>query len=125
MQAYDLNINIIEVDLNGKGYCYNDNIFIRQDLTVAEKNCILAEEIAHYLYTSGDITDQNDIANRKAELFARHKAYESTIPFEDVVLLLRAGEQIYDIAELYDLPEQYLRKALEWYISKYGEFKSQ
>ena len=119
--AEGLNLNIVEMPINGKGYCCNNYIFIRNDLSEAEKNCVLAEEIAHYLYTSGDIIDQNWTVNRKLERFARRKAYEEVVPFEHIVSLLRAGEQIYDIAELYELPERYLREALEWYISKYGE----
>ena len=117
--AEQLRVNIIELPLQCEGYCCDNYIFIKQDLTTKEKNCILAEEIAHYLYSAGDIIDQKDLSKRKAELFARRKAYESTVPFENVVSLLLAGEQIYDIAELYDLPEQYLREALEWYVSKH------
>ena len=118
--AEDLNVNIVEMPINGKGYCYNNYIFIRNDLSEAEKNCTLAEEIAHYLYSSGDIIDQSSVVNRKAELYARRKAYQETVPFEDIVSLLRAGEQLYDIAELYNFTEEFLRAALEWYISKYG-----
>ena len=118
--AEDLNVNIVEMPINGKGYCCNNYIFIRNDLSEAEKNCTLAEEIAHYLYSSGDIIDQSSVVNRKAELYARRKAYQDAVPFEDIVSLLRAGEQLYDIAEIYDFTEEFLRAALEWYISKYG-----
>ena len=116
--AEQLHVNIVELSLQCEGFCCENYIFINRGLTYKEKNCILAEEIAHYLYTAGDITDQNDTAKRKAELFARRKAYEEIVPFENVVSLLRAGEQIYDIAELYDLPEQYLREALGWYVTQ-------
>lgn len=118
--AEDLKIDIVEMQMNGKGYFYDGCIFIRSDLSDAEKNCILAEEIAHYLYTAGDITNQNDISKRKLEFYARRKAYEAAVPFEQIVSLLRAGEQICDIAEIYDFTEEFLRDALNWYISKYG-----
>lgn len=121
--AEKLHVNVVELPLKCDGFCCDNYIFINQDLTYKEKNCILAEEIAHYLYTAGDILNQNDIANRKAELFARRKAYEAVVPFNQVVALLRAGEQLCDIAEIYDFTEEFLRAALEWYISKYGYCK--
>lgn len=116
-----LGADITELPLQCEGFCKNNHIFIKKDLTTAEKNCVLAEEIAHYLYTAGDIMDQSCTVNRKLERFARRKAYEEAVPFEHIVSLLRAGEQIYDVAEIYDFTEDFLRSALEWYISRYGK----
>lgn len=63
--AEQLRVNIIELPLQCEGYCCDNYIFIKQDLTTKEKNCILAEEIAHYLYSAGDIIDQKDLSNEK------------------------------------------------------------
>ena len=35
--AEDLKIDIVEMQMNGKGYCYDGCIFIRSDLSDAEK----------------------------------------------------------------------------------------
>ena len=51
-------------------YCDGNIALSRNIKTESEKKCILAEEIGHFETSCGDITDQNNISNRKQELHA-------------------------------------------------------
>ena len=67
------------------GKCYGNRIAINSSLTQEEKACVLAEELSHYLFTVGDITDQTNPSNRKQELIARRKSYEKLVTPEDII----------------------------------------
>ena len=58
------------------GMCEGNEIYINKSCTTNEKYCVLLEELGHFLTTYGDITNQNDLKNRKQELFARRWGYE-------------------------------------------------
>lgn len=61
------------------GLYINGQIFIKDDISTHQKHAVLAEEIAHYKYTYGNILDQSNMLNRKFELKARRLANESVI----------------------------------------------
>ncbi|ELH8561268.1 toxin, partial [Staphylococcus pseudintermedius] len=54
---------------NFKGIFANGAILIDKDLSNFQKHAVLAEEIAHYKYTYGNILDQSNMLNKKLELF--------------------------------------------------------
>lgn len=62
-----------------KGLYYNGNIAIEKNLTSAEKTCVLAEELGHHYTTTGNILDQQEVANIKQELHARTWAYNVSV----------------------------------------------
>ena len=103
---------------NVDGLCIGKTIFISPNLTEHQKFAVLSEELAHMQYTVGDISSQDTVEKRKSEYFARQKAYEVTIPFDSVIALLKAGEYLSDIAERFELPEDYISEALAWYQTK-------
>lgn len=103
------------------GKCYGNRIAINSSLTQEEKACVLAEELSHYLFTVGDITDQTNPSNRKQELIARRKSYEKLVTPEDIINSILSGvDAIYDLAEKLDVTEEILIECINHYKRKYG-----
>lgn len=105
------------------GKCYGNRIAINSSLTQEEKACVLAEELSHYLFTVGDITDQTNPSNRKHELIARRKSYEKLVTPEDLINSILSGvDAIYDLAEKLDVTEEVLIECIKHYKRKYGVY---
>ncbi|RKN75048.1 ImmA/IrrE family metallo-endopeptidase [Paenibacillus ginsengarvi] len=106
---------------NAKGLIKGSKIGISKEMSTVEKACTLAEEIAHYLLSVGNILDQTDIRNRKQELIARQWAYQCMIPLDRIVQAYKkriTGR--YDLAEFLGVTEEFLQNAIDRYTSKYG-----
>lgn len=81
------------------------------------------EELGHFNLTVGDITDQNDLNNRKQESIARRWSYEKLISPEDIINAIISGiDNIYDLAEILNVTEDFLIKSIEHYKKKYGVY---
>ena len=105
------------------GKCYGNRIAINSSLTQEEKACVLAEELSHYLFTVGDITDQTNPSNRKQELIARRKSYEKLVTPEDIINSILSGvDAIYDLSEKLDVTEEILIECINHYKRKYGVY---
>jgi Zn-dependent peptidase ImmA (M78 family) len=88
---------------------------------VAEKACVLAEELGHYHTSAGNILDQRDIRNRKQERVARQWAYEKLVPLEKIIEAYHVHIcNRYELAEFLGVTEPFLQKALDRYREKYG-----
>lgn len=74
-------------------YC-NGTVAIRQNMTTAEKSCVLAEELGHHYTTAGNILNQADIGNRKQELRARLWAYNTRIGLLGIIKAFKAPAHI-------------------------------
>lgn len=112
-----------EKDIPGFGGRIKGNrIAIRQDIpTLAEKSCVLAEELGHYHTNYGDVLDQSDIKNRKQEFRARMWGYNFQIGLIGIVKAYEAGcQNRFETAEYLDVTEEYLEEAISAYRSKYG-----
>ena len=107
-----------------KGLYCDGNIALNRNIqTESEKKCILAEEIGHFETSCGDITDQNNVSNRKQELRAREWAYATIIPLSNLIKAYKNGcRNRYEIAEYLDVTEEFLQEAIEYYKSQYGVF---
>ncbi|GAB6086429.1 ImmA/IrrE family metallo-endopeptidase [Alkaliphilus crotonatoxidans] len=107
-----------------KGLCKNNKIRIRRDLgTVAEKVCIITEELGHYHTTVGNILDQSKIENRKQEEIARRWAYERLVKIQDLVRASREGiRNRFELAEYLGVTEEFLDGVLVYYKAKYGTY---
>ena len=68
-----------------KGLYCDGTIAIRQDMTTAEKSCVLAEELGHHRMTIGNILNQDDVSNRKQERIARFWAYNKRIGLSGII----------------------------------------
>ena len=98
-------------------------IAIRKNMLTAEKTCVLAEELGHYYTTAGNILDQSKIENRKQEFRARTWAYDKLIGLIGIVNAYKHGcQNLYEMAEYLDVTEEFLRKALQRYKDRYGEY---
>ena len=105
------------------GKCYGNRIAINSSLTQEEKACVLAEELSHYLFTVGDITDQTNPSNRKHELIARRKSYEKLVTLEDIINSILSGvDAINDLAEKLDVTEEIIIECINHYKRKYGVY---
>lgn len=114
-------IKVTEKDMACKGLYGDGEIWISSRLTTAEKAGILAEEIGHHLTSCGDITDQTLLCNIKQEHIARTYGYETFIPADVLRRALNDGcETLYDLSEYLGFDEEFCKKTIEHYQSKYG-----
>ncbi|EGQ0298642.1 toxin [Staphylococcus pseudintermedius] len=106
---------------NFKGIFANGAILIDKDLSNFQKHTVLAEEIAHYKYTYGNILDQSNMLNKKLELFARRKAYESVISLQGLIDAYNNGiSNIHEMADFFEVNLSFIQECLKHYQMKYG-----
>ena len=80
-----------------------------------------AEELGHYHMTSGDILDQDVVANRKQEHLARLWAYDKRVGLSGIILGYRKHcHNLHELADCLEVSEEFLKEALECYREKYG-----
>ena len=99
-------------------------IAIRQDIpTLAEKSCVLAEELGHFFTTSGNILNQSVTSNRKQEQKARVWAYEKQIGLSGIIQGYKNRcQNRYELADFLGVTESFLQDALNFYKGKYGNY---
>ena len=106
-----------------KGLYCDGTIAIRQDMTTAEKSCVLAEELGHHRMTIGNILNQDDVSNRKQERIARFWAYNKRIGLSGIIQGYRHHcRSRHELADCLDVSEEFLAEALECYREKYGVY---
>lgn len=106
---------------NIKGLYCDGVIAIREDMTIPEKTCALAEELGHHETSVGNILDMSSAANRKQERQARLHGYNRLIGLIGIVHAFNAGcQNKYEIADFLDGTEEYLQECINCYQSKYG-----
>ena len=123
--AYKNKLDIIETNFNShsEGLCIGDVIALNQNLNIAKKTCVLAEELGHYFTTVGDIIDQTDVNNRKQEIKARKWGYCKLVNIEGLVEACKQGcRNINEIAEYLEVTEEFLQDALQYFKNKYGAY---
>ena len=109
--------------LSANGRIRGRRIAIRQDIpTLAQKACVLAEEIGHYHTNTMDILDQRKVVNRKLERAGRLWAYDKQIGLSGIIkgYLARCRDR-YELAEYLGVTEEFLQEALDCYREKYGD----
>ncbi len=122
-KAASKNINVIETSFesSAKGFCIGNTIAIRNNLSEAEKTCIFAEELGHYITTTGNILDQNNQNNRKQEKIARKWAINFLISINDLINAYKNGcFCLADTAEYLNVTEEFIFEAIAEFKSKYG-----
>ena len=106
-----------------KGLYCDGVIAISDRLNGTEKAAVLAEELGHHLTAAGCILDQSVTTNRKQELRGRIWAYNRLIGLTGILKAYRAGcRNCYEMAECLDVPEDFLKDAIDYYRSRYGLF---
>lgn len=117
-------VDVIDYPFNSsriRGLYCNGTVAIRQNMTTAEKSCVLAEELGHHYTTAGDILNQTDTENRKQELRARLWAYNNRIGLLGIIEAFKARRTAPDeMADFLEVSPEFLQEALECYRSKYS-----
>ena len=124
-ESDDMGLLVKEKPLKyNNGRIVGNKIAIRKDIgTLAEKACVLAEELGHYHTSSGNILNQSDAENRKQELRAREWAYDRQVGLIGIVESFQNGCQtLSEMAEFLEVTGQFVREALERYRKKYGVY---
>lgn len=124
-EMHQQGIEIFELSMtpNTKGLYCDNIVWLNRELDSSEKLCVLNEEFAHHLVTSGDILDLSDIRNQKQEKVARNLAVESLIPPQCFVRAAKEGiRNRYEFAEFLGVTEEFLDYAITHYREKYGLF---
>jgi len=89
---------------------------------VAEKNCILAEELGHYRTSSGDLLfNELQINVMKQEETARRWADEYLISPHEIADAINKGCMcVEDLVDHFCISHEYLHQAIDRYICRYG-----
>lgn len=127
-EAVESGLTIIEnYDLSGtkiKGLYCDGTIALSNDLhTDADRLSILYEEIGHHNTSVGNILDLHDTSSCKQELRARIDAYNNAIGLDGLKnALLSRVSSFAELADYFEVTEEFLSEALTYYKSKYGIF---
>ena len=106
---------------NIKGLYCDGVIAIREDMTIPEKTCALAEELGHHETSVGNILDMTSAVNRKQERQARLHGYNRLIGLIGLVRAFEHGcQNRFEIAEYLEVTEEFLEECIECYRNKYG-----
>ena len=104
-----------------EGLYYDDCIYIEKNLPSCMKKIVLAEEIAHYETSVGNILDLQDIRNNKQEYEARRLAYERLVTLDNLVKCYKQGlTESWQIAEYLELDTKFVEEAIENHKVKHG-----
>lgn len=123
----DEKIKWIEDDLtsmNLKGLCIDNIIVLDKYIdTEAEKHCVLAEEVGHYMTSKGNILNQKCLSSLKQEIKAREWAYENCISLDSLYGAFEKGaHNLFELASTLNVTEAFLHEAIMHFKSKYGMF---
>ena len=106
---------------NIKGLYCDGVIAIREDMTIPEKTCALAEELGHHETSVGNILDMTSAVNRKQERQARLHGDNRLIGLIGLVRAFEHGcQNRFEIAEYLEVTEEFLEECIECYRNKYG-----
>jgi len=110
-----------------KGLYYNNSIVINKRLlTNKERKCVLAEELGHFFTSIGDILNLKIESNRKQEIRARNWAIQKLVPFDELILAHQQGYvSVYELAERFDVTEDFMKEAILFYQRKYKYLDNQ
>lgn len=128
IEAEKEGVEVIEVDLSTKKKCgkylSNDDeniIIINSNMTNIEKHEVLAEELGHHHTTHGNITNLDDIRNKKLELIARRDGFKILVEPIDIVNAMRHGcSNIYELAEYVHVSTDTFYEIIEDFKKQYG-----
>lgn len=104
------------------GRIKGNRVAIRSTIpTNTQKACVLAEEIAHHITSTGDILDMSNISNRKQEYKARIWSYNKLIDLQGFINAFEHHcTNLYETATFLGVTEQFLADTINAYMRKYG-----
>ncbi len=126
-EAYQDGVDVLNYRFesnNIKGLYCDGVVAIRENMTILEKTCTLAEELGHHYTTYGNIMEQSDTANRKQEFRARAWAYNKQIGLLGLIRAYEYGcQNRFEIADYLEVTESVLEECISCYRKKYGVYK--
>lgn len=104
------------------GRIKGNRVAIRSTIpTNTQKACVLAEEIAHHITSTGDILDMSNISSRKQEYKARIWSYNKLIDLQGFINAFEHHcTNLYETATFLGVTEQFLADTINAYMHKYG-----
>lgn len=123
-ECYAHHINLIDAnidDLTGAFINYKSTniIALKSNLDANARTCVLCEELGHFYKDATyniNCKDLNYIS--KQEHKAKGYAYERLVPYDELVEF--KNQNLYEIAEHFDVTPMFLKDAISYYVSKYG-----
>lgn len=118
-------VPILECDLyknTGLEGLYADgHILLEKKMNTKNKKVVLMEEYHHSAYSHGNILDEKPINNKKQENFVRRKNFEALFTSSMIIEGYKMGfNSFHEVADYYELPESFIRDAIEHYQNKHG-----
>jgi hypothetical protein len=128
--AYDNDIKLLTDSLPGNisGFCYSNSEFTLKTITLnsnlvttAEKTCVLAEEIEHYITTPFDLFAAPKHLQDKFERLARFNATKRLIPFDKLIEARRMNIRCpYELADFLNITIDFLFQGTSLFREHYN-----
>lgn len=129
--AYDNDIKLLTDSLPDdlSGLCYLSTEYNLKTITLstalrteAEKTCVLAEEIEHYITTPLNLFTSSKQMQNKFERIARLNATKRLIPFDKLVEAHRRSIRcVYELADFLNVTFKFLYQGITLYSEYYSE----
>lgn len=113
----------VEMDMPDKqgGFICGTTVFLNGNRDYRLQVETLAEEIAHFNISSGNILDLSIFENRKQEAEARRLAYSSLVPLDELIDCFESGiDTPQEFADFFDVSIPFVWKTIDAYKEKYG-----
>lgn len=90
--------------------------------TYIEEKQVLAEELGHYyMDATYPLYSKDTVLMSKQEYRAKKWSYNTLISFDKLRLAVKNGmRDLYTLANYFDVTAEYMQKAINFYINKYG-----
>ena len=109
-----------------KGWIDGTTIYLNPKQTYKQRNSTVAEEIAHYLTSEGDISKQDTNEKRKQERKARDIGATILVTPGDIIDCFEAGcISVWECAEHLQITEETFKDAIKWYSRKWDGIKTE
>lgn len=114
-----MGLTVVQQEFAGsiEGLYVDGCIFINEKLDEEKACVVLAEEIGHHFTADRNCLDQNQCENILCELKGRAWSYEVMLPISQLRFAFHAGiKSVDELAELFHLPRDFIRAALQYYF---------
>lgn len=109
-----------------KGMIYGSTVYLNPNQEYEELNSTVAEEIGHYLTSSGDIIEQDSLEKRKQEQKARDTGATLLVTPGDIIECFESGcISVWECAEHLSITEKTFKAAIKFYARKYDGIKTE
>lgn len=118
-----INITYLDMPKGLTGLTVRNNIYLSKSLTnYYHQTEVLAEEVAHYLTSDGDITNYRNIDNMRQERKARRYAHKLLVPLDKLIECFKLGiwGDIYEMCLHLEIDRSYFEKVINDYKNIFG-----